>query len=451
MNGEPASGGRPTGPDGGSAGGGAGSGGGDGLSAQGRAIQRFFVTVGEVLARWTRLDYEGPSQLPEGPALIVANHGFGGIFDPNAFALAALADRLRPDDRAQVTVLTHQLAWTLGVGRLLEPAGFRPASREAALDGLAAGRYVLVLPGGDLDAGKDFSRRNQVVFGGRSGFARIALDAGVPIIPVVVSGAGETLLVLNDGRRLARALRLPELARTKTLPVSLSLPYGLSVGVAGMLPYLPLPAKMRAAVLDPVVAAEHEDAGALAARVHTAMSEKLAAMTAGRVPFLGVRWDELPGRARTERRVVSAAREVAAPADRVFELIADPARQPEWDGNDNLARAAGGQRVRALGDVFVTTLTRGAERENHVVELEEGRRLAWRPSEPGAEPPGHLWRWEVEPLGEGRCRVSHTYDWTGLRDPARLVRARATTRDRLLASVDRLAALAEAEESAAGT
>ena len=39
-------------------------------------------------------------------------------------------------------------------------------------------------------------------------------------------------------------------------------------------------------------------------------------------------------------RVVSASRRIAAPAAAIFELIADPARQPEWDGNDNLAQAA---------------------------------------------------------------------------------------------------------------
>jgi len=142
-------------------------------------------------------------------------------------------------------------------------------------------------------------------------------------------------------------------------------------------------------------------------------------------------------------RVVSASREIAAGPERIFELIADPAQQPGWDGNDNLAAAPAGQRVRRAGDVFTMTLTRGAIRENHVVEFEEGRRIAWTPAEPGREPPGHLWRWELEPAGPSRTRVTHTYDWTRLTDEGRLPRARATTADRLRASLDRLAALAE--------
>jgi uncharacterized protein YndB with AHSA1/START domain len=142
-------------------------------------------------------------------------------------------------------------------------------------------------------------------------------------------------------------------------------------------------------------------------------------------------------------RVVSASREIAAPAERIFELIADPATQPDWDGNDNLAHAAAGQRVRQVGDVFTMTLTRGSIRENHVTEFEEGRRIAWMPSEPGQQPPGHLWRWELDPADASHTRVTSTYDWTRLTDEKRLERARATTADRLQASLDRLAALAE--------
>jgi uncharacterized protein YndB with AHSA1/START domain len=141
-------------------------------------------------------------------------------------------------------------------------------------------------------------------------------------------------------------------------------------------------------------------------------------------------------------RVVSASREIVAGPERIFELIADPAQQPRWDGNDNLAAAPEGQRVRRPGDVFTMTLTTGAIRENHVVEFDEGRRIAWMPAEQGQRPPGHLWRWELEPAGPSRTRVTCTYDWTRLTDEGRLPRARATTADRLQASLDLLAGLA---------
>lgn len=141
--------------------------------------------------------------------------------------------------------------------------------------------------------------------------------------------------------------------------------------------------------------------------------------------------------------VVSSSREIAAGAGQIFDLIADPAQQPRWDGNDNLSEAPGGQRVRAVGDVFAMTTTSGKVRENHVVDFEEGRRIAWRPAEPGGEPLGHEWRWELEPIDSTRTRVTHTYDWTELTDEGRFARARATTPDMLQASLDRLAALIE--------
>ena len=140
---------------------------------------------------------------------------------------------------------------------------------------------------------------------------------------------------------------------------------------------------------------------------------------------------------------VSSQREIAADAERIFGLIADPSQQPAWDGNDNLSQASAGQRVRATGEVFTMTLTNGGVRENHVVEFDEGRLIAWLPSDPGQQPPGHLWRWELEPLGEGRTKVTHTYDWSRLKDEKRLVRARATTSENLLSSLDNLADLAE--------
>jgi pimeloyl-ACP methyl ester carboxylesterase len=151
-----------------------------------------------------------------------------------------------------------------------------------------------------------------------------------------------------------------------------------------------------------------------------------------------------------EPRVVSASREIAAGPEEIFELIADPARQPGWDGNDNLGTADTGQRVRRAGQVFTMTLSRGEVRENHVVEFEEGRRMAWRPSEVGRRPPGHLWRWELEPCGASATRVTCTYDWTQLADPGRFGRARATTADRLRSSLDRLADLAEGGAAADG-
>lgn len=141
--------------------------------------------------------------------------------------------------------------------------------------------------------------------------------------------------------------------------------------------------------------------------------------------------------------MVSATRVITASAARIFELIADPALQPSWDGNNNLASSAPGQRVQRVGDVFKTTLTSGAVRENHVVEFIEGSKIAWRPAEPKRQPPGHLWRWELNPINATLTSVTHTYDWTALTDSTRLAKARSTTPDMLRESMDRLAMIAQ--------
>ncbi|HEV7788349.1 MAG TPA: SRPBCC family protein [Pseudonocardia sp.] len=141
--------------------------------------------------------------------------------------------------------------------------------------------------------------------------------------------------------------------------------------------------------------------------------------------------------------MVRASREIAASAEEIFALIADPSLQPRWDGNKNLREASEEQRIRGIGDVFTMTLTTGGVRENHVVEFVEARRIAWFPSDPGQRPPGHLWRWELTPVNETRTLVTHTYDWTRLTEEERLARAQSTTADSLRASLDRLAELAE--------
>jgi len=239
----------------------------------------------EFVRRYNRLEVTvAPDRLQQ-PVLFVANHGFGGIFDLNVFAAGAAVEQMQLD--RPVTVLTHQLAWTLGVGRFIEPLGARPASQDNARRAFARGEHVAVFPGGDLDAAKSWEDRNRIKFGGRSGYARLAMEYSVPIVPIVTAGAGESLYVISSGERLAKATRLDKLLRLKAAPVSVSLPWGLNVGAVGLLPYLPLPAKLVTRVLPAMDPQDGEDAVAYAARVETAMQRALTEMTANRRPLIG--------------------------------------------------------------------------------------------------------------------------------------------------------------------
>lgn len=237
------------------------------------------------LRLYNRLDVSVAQPIPDTPVLFVANHGFGGIVDLNVFAVAAAYDRLgvtRP-----LVTLTHQIAWTLHVEKLIEPFGARPADRRTALTAFEEGSNVLVFPGGDLDALKAWRQRNDILFSGRTGYARLAIEAGVPVVPVVTAGAGESLLVLGSGKRVAKALGVDRLLRLKALPLSVSIPWGVNLGLVGLLPYFPLPTKLDTSVLAPMRALPGESAESFAHRIHTAMQDELDSLTAGRRPVIG--------------------------------------------------------------------------------------------------------------------------------------------------------------------
>lgn len=284
------------------------------LDWRGKLMRRLMTQGAALFSKYVRLEIERPEEFPPPPALIVANHGFGGVVDPNGSVVTHVLNQVLGDPDTPFVFLMHEAAWKVGVGPLFEPAGFRPAGRRPAMEGLAHGGYVFVMPGGDIEASKPFRDRNKIVFGGRTGFGKLAIEAGVPIIPLVVSGAGETVLVLSNGERVAKALRLPQLARQKAIPISVALPWGINVGVAGAIGYLPLPAKMRAAVLPAMEPLDGESGDEFATRVEAAMQAKLTEMTEGRIPLIGTRMPKvnltlpaLPWRSQQANAAVDAS------------------------------------------------------------------------------------------------------------------------------------------------
>jgi 1-acyl-sn-glycerol-3-phosphate acyltransferase len=137
---------------------------------------------------------------------------------------------------------------------------------------------------------RPITERNKVDFDGRKGFVRLALEASVPIVPVVSIGGQETALFLSDGRRLAHALRLDRLFRLKVLPVSIALPWIINIG--DFLGHLPLPAKITTQVLEPIDLGERfgrrPDADEVYEYVTGAMQDTLDGLAAERrFPVLG--------------------------------------------------------------------------------------------------------------------------------------------------------------------
>ena len=92
-----------------------------------------------------------------------------------------------------------------GVRDLIRSVGAVEASPEAASAAFARGHDVLVYPGGDIDAYRGLHRPRDVVFGSRRGYARLALEAGIPVVPVATIGSHWSYLVLpGRGSSVAR-------------------------------------------------------------------------------------------------------------------------------------------------------------------------------------------------------------------------------------------------------
>lgn len=105
--------------------------------------------------------------------------------------------------------------------------------------------------------------------------------------------------------------------------------------------------------------------------------------------------------------VVTASRQVDAPAQQLFDLVADPAMHPRIDGGGSVKAARDGAPARlSLGATFVMDMKIKAKYKitNTVVEFEEGRRIAWRHFN------GHVWRWTFEPLPGGGTQVTEQWD-----------------------------------------
>jgi 1-acyl-sn-glycerol-3-phosphate acyltransferase len=201
-----------------------------------------------VIRPYFRAEIRGVDRIPRGAALLVGNHN-AGLLAPEAFLLfAALRHRALVDvpyaltgDLVVMVPALERAAARLGIVR---------ARPEVALGLLAGGAKVLVYPGGDVESMRPYVDRDRIVFGGRRGYVRLAVRAGVPIVPVVAAGAHSTFVVLSDGRRFLEALGIGSRLRLTTWPISLCLPWGVAIGPAQL--HLPWPTRILEEVLPPI-------------------------------------------------------------------------------------------------------------------------------------------------------------------------------------------------------
>jgi 1-acyl-sn-glycerol-3-phosphate acyltransferase len=164
--------------------------------------------------KYFRVELHGVDRVPtEGPVLLVANHSGQLPFDAAMIGMALLTERDPPRvTRALVERWVPTLPfYSTTMARLGQVVGTPDNCRRL----LAAGEAILTFPEGVRGLNKPWSERYRLQRFGR-GFMRLALEAGVPILPVGVVGAEEQAPSLADLKPLARLLGMPAFPVTPT-------------------------------------------------------------------------------------------------------------------------------------------------------------------------------------------------------------------------------------------
>ena len=259
-------------------------------------IDAFCRFAHDGLNRWFDAEVRGLERIPEGKALYVANHN-GGMATPDTWVIFGQI-YARWGLEGLPYGLGHDLPMRIpGVGKVLGRLGGVRASHDNARRLFERGRKVLVYPGGDVEAMRAWRDRDRILFDGRRGYVRLALRHGVPVLPVVAAGAHEGVMILDDGRWIARAIGANRWARMKVFPIALSVPFGLTIGP--LLPHLPLPTRILSEILEPITfersgetaASDDDYVAECAHRIESAMQEALTRLakerSCGRGSMLG--------------------------------------------------------------------------------------------------------------------------------------------------------------------
>jgi hypothetical protein len=141
--------------------------------------------------------------------------------------------------------------------------------------------------------------------------------------------------------------------------------------------------------------------------------------------------------------VVSVERVIAAPPEKIFELLADPHRHKEIDGSGTVQGVRGTSERLKLGSRFGMSMRLGVRygMTSTVIEYEENRRIAWqpRPAYPVIGPllGGRIWRYELEPV-PGGTRVRESWDISQERGKFMVRSAADKTREAMERTLERI-------------
>jgi 1-acyl-sn-glycerol-3-phosphate acyltransferase len=267
----------------------------------------FARKVYPALKKYFRFQLKGQENLPSQPFLMVGNHS-GGVLCIDSYLLAA--QYILWGKKPFLRFLVHDaliLLTQMRIGKILKSGGAIRADYNNALKALQSGFSVLVYPGGEQENNRPFRRRHEVDFFGHMGYIHLALQARAPIVPVVSIGAHETLIILGQWKgpdipdimqKIASILGLDtqglDKYKPRTNPISLALPWGISLG---HLPFLPLPAQITTEILPPIdissyppeAADDPKVVGYLDRMARGYLQMALDRLAKDRIPFIGAK------------------------------------------------------------------------------------------------------------------------------------------------------------------
>lgn len=204
-----------------------------------RLVRLALKPVRLIAKSYFRADVQGIDSVPDGRAMIVGNHNAGITFLEPLF-MGAEWYRHHGEDEP-LFFLTHDTMVSIPLFRnVILKLGSVRASMDNSVKLFEEGRKLVVFPGGNHEAFRKYTDRHKIDFGGHKGFAKLAVETDVPIVPMVFVGGHETFFVLTRGETLGRIFHSEKILRSKAFPISIALPWGVMVGPFF---HFPLPAK----------------------------------------------------------------------------------------------------------------------------------------------------------------------------------------------------------------
>jgi len=121
---------------------------------------------------------------------------------------------------------------------------------------------------------------------------------------------------------------------------------------------------------------------------------------------------------------IKASITIAAPAETVFDVLADPSTHQAIDGTGWVRQSLDGKKLIENGQVFRITMyhdnhpDKYYEMANRVEVFDRPRAIAWQPGQ-GADDDsldfgGWIWRYDLSPATPSQTEVTLTYEWSAV-------------------------------------